>query len=65
MTSFIERIGKVWFDGQLLDGKQALIPVLTHGLHYVSCVYEGGSVHMAERCSSFESTPTVCFARRH
>ncbi|MDQ3287864.1 MAG: branched-chain amino acid aminotransferase [Pseudomonadota bacterium] len=41
MTSLMERIGKVWFDGQMLDGKLATIPVLTHGLHYASCVYEG------------------------
>lgn len=41
MSDFIKNVGKIWFDGSLLDGVEANIPVLTHGLHYASCVYEG------------------------
>ncbi|MCG7490561.1 branched-chain amino acid aminotransferase [Vibrio sp. Of14-4] len=41
MNSFIKTVGKVWFDGQYLEAEDANIPVLTHGLHYASCVYEG------------------------
>lgn len=33
--------GKIWFDGKLIDWKDAQIHVLTHGLHYASCVFEG------------------------
>ncbi|HFX6174802.1 TPA: branched-chain amino acid aminotransferase [Acinetobacter baumannii] len=35
------RDGFIWLDGQFVDWKDAKIHVLTHGLHYGSCVYEG------------------------
>jgi branched-chain amino acid aminotransferase len=31
----------IWFDGKLVPGPDAKIHVLTHGLHYASCVFEG------------------------
>ncbi len=36
-----QRDGWIWFDGELVEWKQAKIHVLTHGLHYASCVFEG------------------------
>jgi len=33
--------GVIWFDGKLVPGPEARIHVLTHGLHYASCVFEG------------------------
>jgi branched-chain amino acid aminotransferase len=33
--------GLIWFDGKLVPGPEARIHVLTHGLHYASCVFEG------------------------
>jgi branched-chain amino acid aminotransferase len=33
--------GLIWFDGKLVPGPEAKIHVLTHGLHYASCVFEG------------------------
>lgn len=41
MIPFDDRDGKIWFDGQLIDWRDAKIHVLTHGLHYGSCVFEG------------------------
>lgn len=38
---FDQREGVIWLDGEFVDWKQARIHVLTHGLHYASCVYEG------------------------
>ena len=38
---FDQRDGSLWFDGHLVPWKQANIHVLTHGLHYGSCVFEG------------------------
>jgi branched-chain amino acid aminotransferase len=38
---FDQREGWIWFDGQLVPWKEAKIHVLTHGLHYGSCVFEG------------------------
>ncbi len=31
----------VWFDGRVIPSDQATLHVLTHGLHYGSCVFEG------------------------
>ncbi len=33
--------GTLWFNGELIDWQDAKIHVLTHGLHYASCVFEG------------------------
>ena len=35
------RDGVIWFDGKLVPWKDARIHVLTHGLHYGSCIFEG------------------------
>lgn len=33
--------GVIWWNGEFVDWKDAKIHVLTHGLHYGSCVFEG------------------------
>lgn len=33
--------GVIWYDGKLVPWEQANVHVLTHGLHYGSCVFEG------------------------
>lgn len=33
--------GVIWYDGQFVPWKDAKVHVLTHGLHYGSCVFEG------------------------
>jgi branched-chain amino acid aminotransferase len=38
---FDARDGSLWFDGKLVPWTDAKIHVLTHGLHYASCVFEG------------------------
>jgi branched-chain amino acid aminotransferase len=38
---FDQRGGSLWFDGRLVAWGDARIHVLTHGLHYASCVFEG------------------------
>lgn len=45
MLPFDDRDGKIWFDGQLVDWRDARIHVLSHGLHYASCVFEGERVY--------------------
>src|SRR5437899_4999325 len=42
---FDRREGKIWLDGEFVEWKSAQIHVLTHGLHYASCVYEGERVY--------------------
>jgi len=38
---FDQREGAIWFNGEIVDWKDAKVHVLTHGLHYGSCVFEG------------------------
>jgi branched-chain amino acid aminotransferase len=38
---FDQRDGFIWFNGKLLPWKDAKLHVLSHGLHYGSCVFEG------------------------
>lgn len=45
MIPFDDRDGAIWFDGALVPWREARIHVLTHGLHYGSCVFEGERVY--------------------
>lgn len=38
---FDQREGSIWFNGEIVPWKDAKIHVLSHGLHYGSCVFEG------------------------
>jgi branched-chain amino acid aminotransferase len=38
---FDQRDGALWYDGKLVPWQDAKTHVLTHGLHYASCVFEG------------------------
>ncbi|MGL9623365.1 branched-chain amino acid aminotransferase [Bradyrhizobium sp. U531] len=40
-VSFDKLDGVIWFDGKLVPWQEANVHVLTHGLHYASCVFEG------------------------
>ena len=42
---FDKRSGKIWYNGQSVDWSDAKIHVLSHGLHYASCVFEGERVY--------------------
>ena len=42
---FDDRDGTIWFDGRLAPWRDAKIHVLTHALHYASCVFEGERVY--------------------
>ncbi|MEC7628561.1 MAG: branched-chain amino acid aminotransferase, partial [Pseudomonadota bacterium] len=33
--------GHIWFNGEFVPWADARIHVLSHGLHYASCVFEG------------------------
>ena len=50
------RSGYIWFDGKFVDWKKAKIHVLTHGLHYGSCVFEGARVYDGEIFKLIEHT---------
>ena len=40
-TSFDSLEGEIWYDGNMMPWQDADVHVLTHGLHYGSCVFEG------------------------
>jgi len=42
---FDKREGKIWYNGEVVEWKDATIHVLTHGLHYGSTVYEGVRIY--------------------
>ena len=43
-----KRSGKIWFDGKPVNWSDVQIHVLSHGLHYASCVFEGERVYEGE-----------------
>jgi len=45
---FDKRSGKIWFNGQPVNWPDAKVHVLSHGLHYASCVFEGERVYDGE-----------------
>ncbi len=42
---FDRREGFIWFDGKFVPWPEAKIHVMTHGLNYASCVFEGERVY--------------------
>ena len=40
--------GKIWYNGEFVNWADANVHVLTHGLHYASCVFEGQRVYGGE-----------------
>ena len=46
--------GVIWYDGKLVPWEQANLHVLSHGLHYASCVFEGERAYGGEIFKSTE-----------
>jgi branched-chain amino acid aminotransferase len=45
---FDKREGVIWYDGSLVPWSEAQLHVLSHGLHYASCVFEGERAYGGE-----------------
>ena len=45
---FHEMEGWIWYDGKLVPWREANLHVLTHALHYGSCVFEGERVYSGQ-----------------
>lgn len=43
-----DRDGMIWMNGKLIPWREAKLHVLSHGLHYASCVFEGERVYDGE-----------------
>jgi branched-chain amino acid aminotransferase len=48
LIPFDDRDGFIWMDGRLVPWRDAKLHVLSHGLHYASCVFEGERVYDGE-----------------
>jgi len=51
---FDQRDGFIWYNGKLVDWKEAKVHVLNHGLHYGSCVFEGERIYSKKIFKSTE-----------
>jgi branched-chain amino acid aminotransferase len=49
MQTMADRDGVIWFDGEMVDWREAKIHVLTHTLHYGMGVFEGLRAYKAEQ----------------
>jgi branched-chain amino acid aminotransferase len=45
MLNFDDQDGQIWYDGALRPWRDVRLHVLSHGLHYGSCVFEGERVY--------------------
>ena len=59
---FDQRDGFIWFNGDLVPWADAKVHVLTHGLHYASCVFEGERVYGGEIFKLREHTERLFFS---
>ena len=48
MIPYDKRSGKIWYNDELVDWGDVKLHVLSHGLHYASCVFEGERVYEGE-----------------
>src|SRR5262249_21612902 len=46
--------GVIWYDGKLVPWNEANLHVLSHGLHYASCVFEGERAYAGKIFKSTE-----------
>ncbi|MAI49696.1 MAG: branched-chain amino acid aminotransferase [Rhodospirillaceae bacterium] len=45
MLNFDNQNGNIWYNGALVPWQESKLHVLSHGLHYASCVFEGERVY--------------------
>jgi branched-chain amino acid aminotransferase len=48
LIPYDDRDGSIWYNGKLIPWRDAKTHVLTHGLHYGSCVFEGERAYNGE-----------------
>ena len=59
-----KRSGKLWFNGEAVDWSKATMHVLSHGLHYASCVFEGERVYSGEIFKLEEHTERLFYSAK-
>ncbi|NWH07781.1 MAG: branched-chain amino acid aminotransferase [Alphaproteobacteria bacterium] len=64
LIPFDDRDGFIWYNGALVPWRDARIHVLTHGLHYGSCVFEGQRAYNGVVFKLKEHTERLFFSAR-
>jgi len=59
---FDKRSGKIWCNGQTINWPDVKIHILSHGLHYASCVFEGERVYDGEIFKLEEHTERLFYS---
>ena len=62
--NFENRPGYIWLDGKFVRWNKAKIHVLTHGLHYASCVFEGARIYKGKIFKLKEHTKRLFFSSK-
>ena len=64
MIPYDKRSGKIWYNAELVDWQDVKLHVLSHGLHYASCVFEGERVYDGEIFKLEEHTSRFFYSAR-
>lgn len=62
--SFDQMDGHIWFNGEFVPWADARIHVLSHGLHYASCVFEGERAYEGQIFKLREHTERLFYSAR-
>ena len=62
--NFNNRLGFIWLDGRFVKWNQAKLHVLSHGLHYASCVFEGARIYNGKIFKLNEHTKRLFFSSK-
>ena len=62
LVPFDKRAGKIWLNSEMINWSDAKIHILSHGLHYASCVFEGERVYDGEIFKLREHTKRLFFS---
>ena len=63
-VAFDQHDGSIWMNGGLVAWGDARVHVLTHGLHYASCVFEGARAYNGRVFKLREHTQRLFFSAR-
>ena len=64
IMNFNNRLGFIWLDGRFVKWNQAKLHVLSHGLHYASCVFEGARIYNGKIFKLSEHTKRLFFSSK-
>ena len=64
VKNFDNRLGFIWLDGGFVKWNQAKLHVLSHGLHYASCVFEGARIYNGKIFKLNEHTKRLFFSSK-